>query len=390
MRTPLLLLGDGPFEPTGLGRIAQDLGQLLQVHFADQVDLLHVGGPTGVVWKDWAHVPLTETDRADDWGARYVQQVYRSAFGDRPGILWAVWDPSRLYPYLRIDLPVDRWAYVAIDGDAIQGTIGGPAAEAIRGFDRVVAYGRWGKGVLTPIRSDVAWLPHGLRAGAWAEADPEDRAAVSAWIGPAWKPAHQRLIGCVATNQPRKDLGLFCWTLRTLLDRGHPVFGWLHTDQLVKAWSVPQLAEDFGLGRHLRISGITEPVSDDQLGAAYRTCSVTIAPGLAEGFGYPIVESLAAGTPVVHVDHGGGRELVPTQAWRFPVREIRLDGVYGLRRPVCRAEDVANAIERIWQWEAAVGETVVREYCRGAVAHLAWPSVQGRWQTWIRQGLEGR
>lgn len=387
---PFLLLGDGPFEPTGLGRIARDLGRLLCEAFGDQIDLLQVGGPAGVVWPDWRHVPLPEEARAREWGAGYVQGVYRSAFGDRPGILWAIWDPARLYPYTQIDLPVDRWAYVAVDGRNIRGTIGGPAAEAIRRFDRVVAYGRWGRETLQPIRTDVAWIPHGVDRRDDA-VDPEaDQDLVARILGPAWKPTTQRLIGGVATNQPRKDLGLFCWTLRELLDRGHQVFGWLHTDVLVKAWSLPQLVEDFGLQRHLRISGVGEAWTDDQLKTCYRVCSVTIAPGLAEGFGYPIVESLAAGTPVVHVDHGGGRDLIPKREWRVPVREMRLEGVYGIQRPVCRAGDVANAIERVWDWQAQVGEAAAQGYCRGAVAQLAWPALAGRWTGWIRAGLEGR
>lgn len=390
MKTPLLLLGDGPFEPTGLGRIARDLGRLLATHFPDAIDLLQVGGPAGVYWPEWRHLPLPEADRVGDWGAAYVQGVYRSVWGDRPGILWGVWDPARLFPYLSIDLPVDRWAYVAIDGQNIQGTIGGPAAEVIRRCERVVAYGRWGREVLRPIRAEVGWIPHGIDLEPWGDVREADQDWVARWVGPAWKPDHQTLIGCVATNQARKDLGLFCHTLRTLLDRGHPVFGWLHTDTLVKAWSVPQLIEDFGLGRHLRVSGTDQAVGEDLLAAAYRSCSVTIAPGLAEGFGYPIVESLAAGTPVVHVDHGGGRDLLPKAAWRFPVREMRLEGTYGLQRPVCRAEDVANAIERVWDWQGQVGERIARGYCRGAVAHLGWESLQGRWTGWVRHGLEGR
>jgi hypothetical protein len=82
-------------------------------------------------------------------------------------------------------------------------------------------------------------------------------------------------------------------------------------------------------------------------------------------------------------------ELVPKVEWRFPVRERRLESVYALQRPVFRAADVANAIERIWRWREAVGEATVRAYCRGATAHLSWSSLWPRWYSWIKQGLEG-
>jgi glycosyltransferase involved in cell wall biosynthesis len=131
----------------------------------------------------------------------------------------------------------------------------------------------------------------------------------------------------------------------------------------------------------------TTPFTDPQLAALYQACAVTIAPGLGEGFGYPIVESLASGTPVVHGDCGGGRELIPKIEWRFPVRETRLEGIYALQRPVFRAEDVANAIERVFSWQQEQGPEVVAAYCRGAVAHLDWQRLWPRWYKWIKAGL---
>ena len=147
-----------------------------------------------------------------------------------------------------------------------------------------------------------------------------------------------------------------------------------------------QLVEDCGLAKRVTVS--TDILSDRQLALIYQACDVTIAPGLGEGFGYPIVESLAAGVPVVHGEFGGGAELVPKIEWRFPMRERRLESVYALQRPVFKAEDVANAIERVWAWRDAVGAQTAAAYCRGSVAHLEWRTLWPRWYQWVRQGLE--
>jgi glycosyltransferase involved in cell wall biosynthesis len=227
----------------------------------------------------------------------------------------------------------------------------------------------------------VPYLPHGIE---YIPKYQDDVSWARQQLGPHLK-RDDRIIGCVATNQPRKDLGLYFQTLVELKERGIPIFGWLHTDVLVKSWSVQELVMVCGLQRQMMVS--TGNYSDAQLQALYQACAVTIAPGLGEGFGYPIVESLAAGVPVVHGDYAGGRELIPRREWRFPVREMRLEGIYALQRPVFRAEDVANAIERAWAWQASVGLSVAQDYCRGAVAHLDWPSLWPRWQGWIRQGL---
>lgn len=388
VKIPFLVIGDGPQEPTGLGRIARDLCAGMVQTFGDQIDLVQVGGQIPPAWRVWAHLPMGEAERGEDWGASYVEAIYRDRFGDQPGILWLIWDPSRLYPYTTIKLPVSKWAYTAVDADNIRGTLGGPAAVAVQSFDRICAYGRWASRILKPLRGEgaVPYLPHGLTLEPFArEASVEEQAWVRATFGPRLKTGH-RIIGCVATNQARKDLGLYCQTLRTLLDRGHKVFGWLHTDVLVKAWAIPQLVDDFGLANHLSVS--TEVLDDRSLALFYRACSVTVAPGLGEGFGYPIVESLAAGVPVVHGDTAGGRELVPKREWRFPVRAVRLEGVYASKRPVFNAEDVANAIERVWGWQATMGQSTSAAYCRGSVAHLDWANLWGYWRSWIKQGLE--
>jgi len=382
-RTPLLLVGDGPHEPTGLGRIHRDLGMLLASSDLP-IDLCSVGGPIPPVWTRWPHYPMGEAERAGDWGASYVAAIWASHFGDRPGILWHIWDGSRVAAYQQVAAPVRQWAYPAVDAPNRLAGLSGPAAEALKACDRVIAYGRWASTVLKSVRTTVAYLPHGLSLQAYAPVSEEEQAWARAELGPSLK-RHDLIIGCVATNQPRKDLGLYFQALSDLAGRGLPVYGWLHTDVMVKAWSIPQLVEDCELAKRVTVS--MTAYTDRQLAALYQACAVTIAPGLGEGFGYPIVESLANGVPVVHGDCGGGRELVPKREWRVPVREVRLEGVYGLQRPVFRAEDVANAVERALAWKATVGAETAAAYCRGAVAHLSWDALWPRWRAWVRSGL---
>lgn len=387
-KIPFVIVSDGPNEPTGLGRIARDLASQIvgDPVLGPLLDLVHIGGPPIPHFPAWPHVPMGETERGDDWGSSFVAQFYRSKWGTTPGILWVIWDPSRLAAYVGTDLPVQVWSYPAVDGVNRNGGIGGPAGDAISRADRVIAYTRWASQHLRPLRSEpLVYLPHGLTTPLYAPATEEEFGWALSQIGPH-KRLKDRIIGCIATNQPRKDLALFCDTLAELQARGHKVYGWLHTDTLVKAWSIPELIAVTNLGRRLTVSTYFD---DRELAVMLQTCSVTIAPGLGEGFGYPIVESLASGVPVVHGDDAGGKELVPKIEWRFPVRERRSDGIYAVRRPVFRAEDVANAIERVWRWKEEVGYHVAEAYCRGAVAHLDWASLWGRWRTWIKQGLEG-
>lgn len=382
--TPLLFVGDGPNEATGLGRILRDLGR--RIVAADlPVEIASVGGPLLPFWREWPIFPMGERERGEDWGAGYVEEVYRTYFGSRPGIVWVIWDPGRLWAYSDLQAPVQLWSYPAIDSMNRVGEISGPAGAALQRADRVIAYGRWASEIVRRVRpTSVPYLPHGLDLQTYAETSPAEAEWARSQLGPHLK-REDLVVGCVATNQPRKDLGIYFGTLTELMARGLPVYGWLHTDVPVKAWSIAQLVEDCGLGKRVTVS--IASYSDRQLACLYQQCAVTIAPGLGEGFGYPIVESLAAGVPVVHGDFGGGRELVPKIEWRFPVREIRLEGIYAQQRPIFRAEDVANAVERVLRWKAEVGAETAKGYCRGAVAHLGWEGLWPRWRSWIRTGL---
>jgi glycosyltransferase involved in cell wall biosynthesis len=390
MALPLLLIGDSPRRSTGLARIARDLASRISTDRTLDVELVQAcpDDGQGIAWQQWPFYGLP----VEEWGAPGVPEVWRDAFGDRPGVVLTVWDPARCWSLLqaRSAMPeTSWWGYFPVDARTKRGPFGGPAAQAVRSYQRVLGYGLWGAEVLEAVtgRGSVSYLPHGIdnrrTSGPFSA---QDVRYVREVLGRRVTD-DTILIGCVAANQARKDLGSYCETLRVLLDRGLKVHGWLHTDKEIGTretqWVVPQLAEEYGLQRAL---SVTQYMTDTQLAAFYATCTVTIAPGLGEGFGYPIVESLACGTPVIHSTYGGGSELVPRAEWRIPVRAERVEGPYALVRPVYAAEDLANAVERAVAWRRREPE-VVREFCRGAVAHLEWTQLWPRWASWLRQGV---
>ncbi len=385
---PFVVYSDGPSQPSGLARIARDLTQRLH---AEQetlgIQVSQVGwNPRPHAQLPWPSWGLSQLHSEGDWGAGEIgdlwPEIVDEGDGDQ-GVLFTIWDPSRSFSLLNLQHPQrELWGYFPIDGANIGGSIGGPAREAVLRYNRALAYGRWGSQILATIRKPLPWLPHGIDLQTWTTGHHQDTVARAAHaIGlreGSW------VLGCVATNQIRKDLGLYFATLAELRRRGEKVRGWLHTDTPTRAWSVAQLAEDFGLGRYV---SVTLSLDDPVLSAAYSLCGATFGPGLGEGFGYPLVESLACGTPVVHTDYAGGRELVPVNAWRVPAVAWRLEGLYGLQRPVMTAEDCANAVMRAVDWKRH-DHQVCQEYCRGAVSHLGWEQVWPRWRSWFKQGLE--
>ncbi len=379
--TSILIVGDAPNRPTGLARIARDLAS--QIH--NDIPELRVAqlawGYDGSPWS-WPVYPVMD---GENWGEGDIERtVGWHRRDDEEIIIFTIWDPARCYPISQVAARYGNdwrlWGYFAIDGTGPRGIIGGPAGAALDMYERILGYGRWGAGVLKKTtKRKIPYLPHGLF---------ED------WFTPSTAPSRGRwfplessiTVGCVAANQPRKDLALLFDTCHQLRERtGRLVNLWLHIDHEVNHWSVKQLAEEYEfLNKHLRVTAYEMP--DHELMSLYQACDVTIAPGLGEGFGYPIAESLASGVPVIHGSYGGGVELVPNADWLIDPVAFRGEGPYVIRRPVFHALNFVDAIERVLDWQKHEPE-LVKAYCRGAVENLQWSNIWPRWKAWIKKGM---
>lgn len=383
MTTPILILGDAPNLPSGLARIARDLAGhlhaasgILDIEVA-QLGLEYDGQPF-----PWRVYPVLDQD---NWGEADLPRVWAWHAGNRPGILLTVWDPARCAGTAGVEINGVRWGYFAVDGANPNNRIGGPAGAALKAYQRVLAYTDYGARVLknTLEVDSIAWLPHGINmstfrptgSGVCAESRRE---AIGRW----GQSKAELTLGCVATNQPRKDLALAFDLARRLKARL-----WLATDKLnTMAWSIPELASVFDRNDD-RLLITMDDLTDQELAHLYTRCDLTIAPGYGEGFGYPIVESLACGTPVVHVNYAGGAEITPA-IFRFdPAGTDRREGAYVIERPGLFPLYAKVVADRIMAWREKDPATVAA-YCKGSVAHLDWRYLWGRWRSWVAKGLQ--
>lgn len=373
-RIPFVVLSDAPNLSSGLARIARDLCFYLWGNQGalgievSQAGLRYNGAPF-----PWRVYPVHDEE---EWGKKDIGTIWTWATGGtRPGILFSVWDPGRCYGTSEVDLPgCERWGYFAVDSHNVHGKISGPALDALKKYERVLAYGDWGAQVLARSLDleEVPWLPHGLDTSVFHPRLPK---------------SPSKMIGVVAANQRRKDFGLVFRAVDLLRKSVEGVCLWIHTDQQVtEAWSLPELGLQFDFTPETLM--LTTELDDDSLAGLYSACRATIAPGLGEGFGYPIVESLACGTPCVHGPFGGGVDLVPNREWIWEMTGTwRLEGAYAQLRPAYHYIRTARALEMALRFEERMGEEAVA-YCQGSVAHLDWKHLWPRWRSWFRQGIK--
>lgn len=386
---PLLVLGDDPASKSGLGRIGRDLASLISRMPEFRVGYLARGG-RGSRQLPFAQYTIQSNAATGEgqWGEWTLPEVWRDFAGDERGVLFSIWDASRLFWLARPEFQPEgtlrdflsaghfaRWGYFAMDAAGPFGKHTSMTTNTLKGYDRVLTYSRWAKELTDASGICNQWLPHGMNTHVWV---PQRKDVARAMLSPSIH-RHDFLVGVVATNQARKDWGLVC-EAASIVRRSVPELRlWFHVDTLERHWSIPALLADFGL---TDITTVTHEMTDSEMAYAYSACDVTVHPG-AEGFGYPLIESMACGTPVVHGNYAGGPSLVQPQCGVLvePVA-WRLETLHNAVRPVYVGEHWAAAILSVREREIAP------EMCRASVEFLdwklLWPSV---WKKWFLGGL---
>ena len=101
-------------------------------------------------------------------------------------------------------------------------------------------------------------------------------------------------------------------------------------------------------------------VDDDELARLYRGATALVYPSLYEGFGLPVLEAMASGTPVVTARDSAPAELADGAA--VLVDPLDVDSIAaGIREAIGRREELRTAgLERAkrFTWEAAARATV--------------------------------
>lgn len=387
MPIPLMILSDAPSARTGLARITRDLATRIATDCPEfRVATLGYGG-TGSVKLPF---PQYHIHSVNDWHVHELPIAWHDFAGDEKGILLCIWDVTRLAwlvnppkslkfaDWLK-DRPFELWAYPAVDAEGPHGKLPKALQMVLNRFDRVINYSKFA----SEVTGYPDYLPHGIDMTMFCP-KPNAKKKFREYGFQNLKD-ESFLIGIVATNQPRKDWALGIQTVDILRKRGHDVRLWAHTDGTRGFWNLDQLLQDYDLREVSAVT--TDEFPDHQMAELYSACDVTLGIGLGEGFGYPLAESLACGTPVIHGHYAGGAEIVPPILQVWPVT-WRYEGAWCWKRPVFSPEQWANVVEEYIDEKKVVKMVNAIDQGYSLYKEFDWDVLWPKWKEWLLKGIK--
>lgn len=163
----------------------------------------------------------------------------------------------------------------------------------------------------------------------------------------------------LGTLQPRKNLE----TLLKAYARVHGEIGWDLVVAGAVGWShepIFETARALGLADRVRFAGFVAP---HELPLWYNAATVLVYPSVYEGFGLPLIEAMACGTPVIASDSSALPEVVGDAGLIVGTKDVGgyAHSLLGLARSTeLRQELVARGMKRAagYSWTRTARETL--------------------------------
>lgn len=275
---------------------------------------------------DWGDIPIYPNN-PQDWGIKHSPMFYKDWKADILITLVDVWVLGGLnremkwMPWLPIDHDPAPPAVIKVLKNAL-------------GMVKPIAMSKFGQKQLAKNGIDAYYIPHSINCEIFTP-NPEWRKEARAKYN--WE--DKFVIGCVATNHQERKNWLRSLQAVKIFDKMHPgeVIFYMHTNpQDERGIDLLGLRNDLGIDDITKFPSQADMIvgiPTDTMARMYNCLDVFLLPTKGEGFGIPIIESMACGTPVITtnctaqtelMENGGGwllNKLTPQwtlqSSWQF-------------------------------------------------------------------------
>ncbi len=299
----ILLHTNGPFVATGYGQqCAQIVPRLLAAGHEVAISAFY-GVQGGVL--NWNGVRVYPNG-LQPYGQDVLIPHAKHFFGGEPGLILTLIDVWVLPPEQMKGNPVACWTPV----DAYP-----PAPLITKVFKesgaRPIAIAEHGVKALTEVGLDPLYAPHAIDTQLFSPGDREEAKRTLGW-------QDKFVVGMVAANKgnspPRKGWSSALQAFARLAEKHDDAILMCHTDPFGVAGGVhlPSLAQACGISERVHFPDTytyRNGYPPAYMPLLYNAFDVLLNPALGEGFGIPVLEAQACGTPVVVTDWSAMTEL---------------------------------------------------------------------------------
>jgi glycosyltransferase involved in cell wall biosynthesis len=313
--TKLLFHSNAPFAPTGYGQQTGLFAPYIAEHYDLAISSFY--GLEGSPIK-WEGVPILP-GMGGEFGNEYLPAHAERFFGGdkRDGIVMTLMDVWVLDPRMAEQMNMCCWTPVDHN----------PAPRSVVDFlmqsNAVpIAMSRFGERMLG--RLDPLYVPHGVDTEVYQPTDKLQARKQSF-------PDDAFIVGMVAANKgrpSRKGFAQAFQAFKKFSDAHDNAYLYLHTQldpkiaagenlkALLQSLEIPddrvRIADQYTL--------LFNPYSHSDMAKLYSAMDVMLNPAMGEGFGVPILEAQACGTPAIVTDWTAMSEVCKALAGRSPTR----------------------------------------------------------------------
>jgi glycosyltransferase involved in cell wall biosynthesis len=189
------------------------------------------------------------------------------------------------------------------------------------------------------------------------------------------------VVGCVARNQPRKNIPALVKAFASLSSKIENLHLYLHMNPCDVGYDIVTLLRRHRLEGKADVNGpdfsLHQALEDEQLNRLYNLFDVMALPSTGEGFGLPILESMAAGVPVVATDYSACPELLRGRGELIRILTTVAAGTNLIEHAVIDVDDLAVCIEKLYRNPA-----LAKQHSEAGLAFaqtLTWDSLMPKW-----------
>lgn len=291
-----------PWAATGYGiQSAALLKRLQRDH--DVAVVAQVGMLPGATL-NWQGMPVYSAGDYGRYDALAVGQYCATLFAQPADLLITCFDTWIYSTYATSGLPCPWLAWVPVDSKPVYPTL----QRALSACTYPVAMSRWGQEVLAQAQIHAEYVPLGVECSVFTpEAPPGEREETRRRLGAK---ENTFLVGFVGTNlhyPERKGIEELLLAVARFVSEHKevPILVYLHTNPLPAdegGIDVIGLAELLGLKGRVTFPNrfsLLRGLPQEFMARLYRAFDVLVLPSHTEGFGLPVIEAQACGTPVI-------------------------------------------------------------------------------------------